>query len=126
MTRNSKIQKNILITFCHRFSDCDSNLKKIEFFIKNLNLGITFSLFEFEESKNCQNGRRQLNSECASRALQFDILYVFFRHRMQKLWPFYFFIKILCKIGQILCFLIFLTTRLLNIAKTQEIEILRK
>ena len=57
------------------------------------------------------------------RALQFDILYIFFRHRMQKLWPFYFFIKFLCKIGQISYFLILLTTRLLNIAISQRILI---
>ena len=51
------------------------------------------------------------------------IYYTFFWHRMQKLWPFYFFIKFLCKIGQISCFLIFLTSICSNISKSQRILI---
>ena len=60
-----------------------------------------------------------LSSSCSS------VWYIirFFRHRMQKLWPFYFFIMFLCKIGQISCFLILVTTRLLNIAISQRILI---
>ena len=57
------------------------------------------------------------------RALQFDILYIFFRHRMQKLWLFYLFINFLCKISQISCFLIFLTSICSNISKSQRILI---
>ena len=61
------------------------------------------------------------NSDVTFSHDHFDILYVFFRCRLQKLMPFYLFLNFLCKKSRNSNLLIFPNSRLRNIQESQKI-----
>ena len=88
---------------------------------KKLDFAVTFYSFRISGFCKFENSQRLSNSFVEFSPGHFDILYVFFRHRMQKPRPFEDFMTFFCKIHRNSCFSIFPINIPQNITTSQRI-----